>query len=68
MMNEMPIEPMKTKEVKASDAPSKEVVLKDDEIDILSFPFIQTNPADNGRFINTGNLLKNLLKAFLLSS
>ena len=36
MMNEMPIEPMKTKEVKASDAPSKEVVLKGDEIDILS--------------------------------
>ena len=57
MMSEMPIEPMKTKEVKASDAPSKEVVLKDDEIDILSFPFIQTNPADNGRFINTGNLI-----------
>ena len=57
MMSEMPIEPMKTKEVKASDAPSKEVVLKDDAIDILSFPFIQTNPADNGRFINTGNLI-----------
>ena len=57
MMSEMPIEPMKTKEVKASDAPSKEVILKDDAIDILSFPFIQTNPADNGRFINTGNLI-----------
>ena len=57
MLNEMPIEPIKTKEVKASDAPSKEVVLKGDEIDILSFPFIQTNPADNGRFINTGNLI-----------
>ncbi|MEC9064170.1 MAG: UbiD family decarboxylase, partial [Pseudomonadota bacterium] len=57
MLNEVPIEPKKTKEVKASDAPSKEVILKGDEIDILSFPFIQTNPADNGRFINTGNLI-----------
>ena len=53
----MPIEPMKTKEVKATDAPSKEIILKGDEIDILNFPFIQTNPADNGRFINTGNLI-----------
>ena len=57
MFNEVPIEPKKTKEVKSSDAPSKEVILKGDEIDILSFPFIQTNPADNGRFINTGNLI-----------
>ncbi len=57
MLNEVPIEPKKTKEVKASDAPSKEVILKGDEIDILNFPFIQTNPADNGRFINTGNLI-----------
>ena len=57
MLNEVPIEPKKTKELKASDAPSKEVILKGDEIDILSFPFIQTNPADNGRFINTGNLI-----------
>ena len=57
MLNEVPIEPKKTKEVKASAAPSKEVILKGDEIDILSFPFIQTNPADNGRFINTGNLI-----------
>tara|TARA_B100000700_G_scaffold73784_1_gene82356 strand:+ start:2441 stop:3901 length:1461 start_codon:yes stop_codon:yes gene_type:complete len=57
MLNEVPIEPKKTKEVKASDAPSKDVILKGEEIDILSFPFIQTNPADNGRFINTGNLI-----------
>ncbi|MGB0658350.1 MAG: UbiD family decarboxylase domain-containing protein, partial [Gammaproteobacteria bacterium] len=57
MLDQVPIEPKNTKEVKASEAPSKEVILKNDEIDILSFPFIQTNPADNGRFINTGNLI-----------
>ena len=50
MLNEVPIEPKQTKEVKASAAPSKEVILKGDEIDILSFPFIQTNPADNGHY------------------
>ena len=57
MLEAVPIEPMKTIEIDAANAPSKEVVLNEDEIDILSFPFIQTNPADNGRFINTGNLI-----------
>ena len=57
MMDRVPIEPMKAIEVDAANAPSKEVILKEDEIDVLSFPFIQTNPADNGRFINTGNLI-----------
>ncbi len=57
MLEAVPIKPMKTIEINAANAPSKEVVLNEDEIDILSFPFIQTNPADNGRFINTGNLI-----------
>jgi 4-hydroxy-3-polyprenylbenzoate decarboxylase len=38
-----------------SEAPCKEVVLKGDEIDITSFPFLKTNPADGGRYINTGS-------------
>ena len=40
-----------------ANAPSKEVILKENEINILDFAFIQTNPGDNGRFINTGNLV-----------
>jgi len=42
-------------EMERSKAPCKEVVLKGDEIDITKFPFIQTNPADGGRYINTGS-------------
>ena len=41
-------------EVAAADAPCKEVVLEDDDIDLTQFPFIQCNPADAGRYINTG--------------
>lgn len=44
-------------EVLPARAPCKDVVLKGDQIDILTFPFIQSNPADGGRFINTGNLV-----------
>ena len=51
------ITPIKTTEIDKADAPSKDVILKEDEINILDFPFIQTNPGDNGRFINTGNLI-----------
>lgn len=41
-------------EVDASDAPCKEVRLSGDEIDIEKFAFIQSNPADAGRYINMG--------------
>ena len=51
------ITPIETTEIDKKDAPSKEVILKENEINILDFPFIQTNPGDNGRFINTGNLV-----------
>ncbi len=44
-------------EVSGNDAPCKEVILKGDEIDILQYPFIQTNPADAGGYINTGNVV-----------
>ncbi len=42
-------------EIKASEAPVKEVILKGDEIDLTRFPFLQTNPADGGRYVNTGS-------------
>lgn len=42
-------------EIERSKAPVKEVVLKGDEIDITRFPFLKTNPADGGRYINTGS-------------
>jgi len=41
-------------EVSAAEAPCKEVVLEGDDIDLTKFQFIQCNPADAGRYINTG--------------
>ena len=43
-------------EVKREDAPVKEVVLTGDEIDLEKFAFIQTNPADAGRYITTASV------------
>ena len=40
-------------EVDAQNAPCKEVVITGDDIDLLQFPFIQSNPADAGRYVNT---------------
>lgn len=42
-------------EVTRDKAPVKEVVLNGDEIDITRFAFLQTNPADGGRYINSGS-------------
>jgi 4-hydroxy-3-polyprenylbenzoate decarboxylase len=36
-------------------APCKQVVLRGDDIDITKFPFIRTNPADGGRYVNTAS-------------
>lgn len=36
-------------------APCKQVVLEGDDLDITSFAFIQGNPGDAGRYINTGS-------------
>lgn len=41
-------------EIAAANAPCKEVILTGDEIDLTRFAFIQCNPADAGRYINTG--------------
>jgi len=40
--------------VEAAQAPCKEVVLTGDAIDLTKFAFIKCNPADVGRYINTG--------------
>ena len=43
MMQMGEITPIKTTEIDKVDAPSKEVILKEDDINILDFPFFQTN-------------------------
>lgn len=50
------IEPV---EVSPQEAPCKEVVLRDDDIDLTKFAFIQSNPADSRRYINTGSSFTN---------
>ena len=57
MMDIGELSSIETKTIDQVAAPSKEVILKENEINILDFAFIQTNPGDNGRFINTGNLV-----------
>jgi len=42
-------------EVARDAAPVKEVVLRGDEIDITKFAFLKTNPADGGRYVNSGS-------------
>ncbi|MCK6370416.1 MAG: UbiD family decarboxylase [Gammaproteobacteria bacterium] len=37
-------------------APVKEVILRGDDIDLTRFAFIQSNPGDGGRYINTGSI------------
>ncbi|ARN73393.1 UbiD family decarboxylase [Oceanicoccus sagamiensis] len=47
------IEPVR---VDNANAPCKEVVLTGDDIDLNRFAFIQSNPADGGRYIDTGSI------------
>jgi len=42
-------------EISRDKAPVKEVVLNGDEIDINKYAFVKTNPADAGRYVNTGS-------------
>lgn len=43
-------------EIAREDAPCKEIVVTGDDVDLLAFPFIKTNPADAGRYLNTGSV------------
>ena len=42
-------------EIARHKAPVKEIVLNGADIDITKFAFVKTNPADGGRYINTGS-------------
>jgi len=44
-------------EIPADPAPVKEVRVVDEAVDLTRFPFLKTNPADSGRYINSGCLL-----------
>ncbi len=43
-------------EVGAAQAPCKQNILSGDAVDILQFPWIQTNPADAGRYITAASV------------
>ncbi len=43
-------------EVARAAAPCKEITLEGDEIDLTRFAFMQTNPQDDGRYINTASV------------
>lgn len=40
-----------------SKAACKEVILRGDNIDLRRFPFVQTNPGDGGRYVNSGSMV-----------
>jgi 4-hydroxy-3-polyprenylbenzoate decarboxylase len=46
-------------EVARDTAPCKEVVLRGEQIDLTRFAFMQSNPADSGRYVNTGSVFTN---------
>jgi 4-hydroxy-3-polyprenylbenzoate decarboxylase len=52
-----PIAPFR--EVARSEAPCKQVVLTGEQIDLTKLAFIQSNPADSGRYVNTGSVFTN---------
>lgn len=43
-------------EVTREQAPCKEITLEGDDIDLTKFAFMQTNPYDDGRYINTASV------------
>ena len=42
-------------EIPREQAPVKEIVVTGDDIDITQYAFVKTNPADAGRYVNTGS-------------
>lgn len=44
-------------EISRDKALCKEVILRGDEIDMTAFPFLQVNPGDGGRYVNTASVL-----------
>ncbi len=44
-------------EVESHSAPCKEVVLTGDDVDLFKFPWLKGNPADGGRYVNSGSVV-----------
>lgn len=44
------------REIGADQAPCKQVVLRGADIDLRRFAFLQSNPADSARYVNTGSV------------
>ncbi|MEQ1800838.1 MAG: UbiD family decarboxylase domain-containing protein [Gammaproteobacteria bacterium] len=42
--------------LQAAAAPVKEIVLRGDQVNLLDFAFLKSNPGDSGRYINTGSV------------
>ncbi len=42
--------------VQPQSAPVKEIVVHGDDVDITQYAFVKTNPADAGRYVNSGSL------------
>lgn len=45
-----------TRLVSPANAPVKEIVLRGDQINLLDFAFIKSNPGDSARYVNTGSV------------
>ena len=45
-----------TNVVPRASAPVKEIVLRGDEVNLLDFAFIKSNPGDSARYVNTGSV------------
>ncbi len=43
------------REIDKKSAPVKEIILSGDDVDITKYAFVKTNPADSGRYVNTGS-------------
>ena len=45
------------RQVEVQSAPCKEVVLTGDDVDLFNFPWLKGNPADGGRYVNSGSVV-----------
>lgn len=50
-------EPVKPIMFENSNPPCKEVIIKGGDVDIRKFPYLKCNPADGGRYVNSGSVI-----------
>lgn len=48
---------IKPKTINAESAPCKENIVDENQLNLLDFAFLQTNPGDNGAYINAGSVI-----------